>query len=356
MKNLFEQRRRQFQQELIKYLPYVFNDHFVLVLLVGLGVVLYQYRQLLQDFPQQTGLIYLVLTLLFAGFISLGRVATAVKPADKHFLLPKEAQLIALIKEALRRAWISKSLGLGLGLLALYPLLFRLSWSWWHLVLALACLSGLQLFILAQQVKQILPQGQVDWDRLIATEKQRQQTILGFFALFTRVKGLTTAVKKRPYLNKLLFLVPKGQGKLYHHLYWRAFLRSGDYLGLFIRLTVLSVMSLFGVNLPFLGVFLALVFNFLLIFQLLGLYRHYDYQYLLGLTPMAGANQAAALLSLIRSLAGLMVVLELPFTKSWSAALLLTLITIIILYVYLPAKVKRAQLTANKKTGKIGLF
>ncbi|HEO6930782.1 TPA: ABC transporter permease, partial [Streptococcus agalactiae] len=52
MKKLFNKRRSLFLTQNSKYLRYVFNDHFVLVLMFLSGFLLYQYSQLLKDFPK----------------------------------------------------------------------------------------------------------------------------------------------------------------------------------------------------------------------------------------------------------------------------------------------------------------
>lgn len=51
MKALFLKRRQDFQKQQNKYLRYVLNDHFVLVLMFLLGFAMVQYGQLLNHFP-----------------------------------------------------------------------------------------------------------------------------------------------------------------------------------------------------------------------------------------------------------------------------------------------------------------
>ena len=52
MKRIFHERRQAFLARCLKYSRYVLNDHFVLVLLVLLGFLSLQYRQLLENVPQ----------------------------------------------------------------------------------------------------------------------------------------------------------------------------------------------------------------------------------------------------------------------------------------------------------------
>lgn len=51
MKELFAKRKQDFRQQCLKYLRYVFNDHFVLFLLIFMGFLGVQYSQLLRHFP-----------------------------------------------------------------------------------------------------------------------------------------------------------------------------------------------------------------------------------------------------------------------------------------------------------------
>src|SRR3712207_7091433 len=92
MKALFRKRRREFQHKHAKYLPYVFNDHFVLVLLFLLGFILFQYSQLLKHFPANPLPIQLGLLISVLFLLNLGSVATYLERADQHFLLTKEAR------------------------------------------------------------------------------------------------------------------------------------------------------------------------------------------------------------------------------------------------------------------------
>lgn len=340
MKTLFDKRRQLFQTRLAKYLPYVFNDHFVLVLLVGLGAILYQYRELMTNFPTNPIWIYLSLLLLQVLFLGLGQVATYVQAPDRHYLLAKEGDLVALVKVAGLRASIFWSGLQGLLTLASFPLLLVAGWQVWHLFLVLAAVLLMRWLVMVRRGRALLLGSGLNWSLLVTKEQGRQQAILRFFALFTPVKGLTRSSHKRPYLNWLLRLIPKGQGKLYHNLYWRAFLRSGDHLGLFVRLTVLGALAVLALPHPYLGAVLAGLTSFLTVFQLLGLVSHYHDRPLLLTAPLGSFGKMAALLSLLRTLLAVQLLIQLALAKNWSAALLLLLINLTLALVYLPAKVK----------------
>ena len=87
-------------------------------------------------------------------------------------------------------------------------------------------------------------------------------------------------------MDVLLGLVAKRPEKTWDYLYLRAFLRSGDFWGLTIRLFALSLVVLSTIDIDWLATGLVVLLNYLLLFQLLALYQVYDYQYLNRLYPM----------------------------------------------------------------------
>ena len=123
--------------------------------------------------------------------------------------------------------------------------------------------------------KSLFRDGHFSWEAAITYETKRRQSILKFFALFTTVKGISASVKRRAYLDKLLALVKKAHDKTWSNLYLRAFLRSSDYLALTLRLVLLSVLALLFIPNHLVAVGLALILNYLLLFQLLGLAQHF---------------------------------------------------------------------------------
>lgn len=343
MKAVFQQRRLDFLSRCGKYLRYVLNDHFVLVLMVFLGFLSLQYHQLLVDFPEDSwpvslGLLAISLLLLWSG-----RPATYLEEADKVFLLPKEEAVRAELKGAGWRAFLIWSGLQVLVQLLFFPLYIKVGWPIWAFPIYLVLLLLAKAWLIWRQLAAYQVQGLLDWDRAIQVEEGRQQAILRFFSLFTTVKGITTAVKPRPYLNGLLGSIKTRQTWLY--LYLRAFLRAGDYLGLTLRLFFLSCLALVGISESWLALGLVGVFHYLLLFQLLGLYKHYDYQYLTQLYPLDGQTKKAGFQTLLRvllySLLGGELVLALLFTQEKTLLVFLVLLGIFLHEIYLPLKLKK---------------
>ncbi|WP_019789306.1 ABC transporter permease, partial [Streptococcus sobrinus] len=243
MKAVFAKRRFDFNQQCLKYLRYVLNDHFVLVLVFLLGFVLYQYSNLLRHFPKNHWPIMAGLVLVSLVLLWLGRVATYLEPADRVFLLPQEDDLIAQIKGARWRSFLVWGGLQTLFLLALAPLFLALGFSKLgflvFLLFMLLVKGGLVLF----KSRKLLIAGNLNWEEALAQEQGRKQAILKFYSLFTNVKGISSQTKRRGYLDFLLAGLTKKQSQLWSNLYLRAYLRSGDYLALSLRLLFLSLLS-----------------------------------------------------------------------------------------------------------------
>ncbi|VTS15368.1 ABC transporter [Streptococcus pseudoporcinus] len=340
MRQLFKQRRLTFLALHRKYLPYVLNDHFVLVLVFLLGYLLYQYSKLLNHLPENRFPIILVILALFLFLLGLGKPATYLEPADQHFLLCQERYVIKHLKESGRRSfYIWSGLG-GLLLLLLYPLFLKLGFGIVTFLGVLALFVSLKWIIQKYKVDTLLAEGHLDWDKAIAYELERQQGVLKFYALFTSVKGLSSKFKNRRYLNFLLAIFPKKSNNLWLHLYARAFLRSSDYLGLFFRLTVLSCLSLSLIKNPYLALTLALVWNYLLFFQLLALYHHYNYYFMAQLYPKTKHLKKKNLLLFLRYLSVLAFLFQAIFCHELIILGGVTIIMLFLSFVYLPYQMK----------------
>ncbi|MGT2961239.1 ABC transporter permease [Streptococcus caballi] len=341
MKDLFKKRRQLFLMQTSKYLRYVFNDHFVLVLIFLLGFLMVQYSRLLQHFPSNPWPISLMLLFVSLILLSMGSIATYLEPADKQFLLTKEAELVQHIKRATKRSFLLWVVLQSFLLLILAPIFLKLGLSIADFLAILSFLALMKWFVMQFKAKAFFSQKGLDWNRVIQYEIKRKQSILKFFSLFTTVKGISSTVKRRSYLDVFLILVPKESSKTWSNLYLRAFLRSSDYLALTVRLLFLAILSLLLISNRLVAVGLVLVFDYLLLFQLLALYYHFDYNYLAELYPLTNKLKRDNLKQFLRKLAYVMTLIELLLTFSLQGALLLIGVMIAIIEIYLPYKIKQ---------------
>lgn len=347
MEALFQQRRVRFLKRCSKYLKYVLNDHFVLFLMFLVGLIAVQYSQLLRDFPAQHGWVDLGLLILVLCLPASGRIATYIEAPDQVFLLAKEDDLRSHLHRAMHRSFVFWALIQTLILCFVFPLFLAVGFSLWQFGVLLLLSLLFKYRIYQGRLKAYLNQGGMAWSVLVEDEVARQQRILQFFALFTHVKGISTGVKRRSYLDGLLSYIPKNHTHTWKNLYARAWLRTGDYFALTLRLSLLALGMPVFVRVDWVAVILMSLFNYLLLFQLVGLYKAYDNQLMTRLLPVDPDLKRQNLLRLISQIMLGLVLLETLWTWWWvtdKAVLLLPLgLGLVLNQFYLPAKLRKLQ-------------
>ena len=345
MKDLFLKRKQAFRKECLGYLRYVLNDHFVLFLLVLLGFLAYQYSQLLQHFPENHWLI-----LLFVGITSVllllwGGIATYMEAPDKLFLLVGEEEIKLHLKRQTATSLVFWLFVQTLFLLLFVPLFLAMGYGL-PVFLVYVLLLGVGKYLLfRQKASKFFTETGLDWDYVISQESKRKQVLLRFFALFTQVKGISNSVKRRAYLDFILKAVQKVPGKIWQNLYLRSYLRNGDLFALSLRLLLLSILAQVFIEQSWIATAVVVLFNYLLLFQLLALYHAFDYQYLTQLFPLDKGQKEKGLQAVVRGLTSLVLVVELVvglITFQEKLALLALLgAGLVLLVLYLPYQVKR---------------
>ena len=345
MKDLFLRRKQAFRKECVGYLRYVLNDHFVLFLLVLIGFLAYQYSQLLQDFPENHWPILLFLGIVSALLLAWGGIATYMEVPDKLFLLVSEEEVKLYLKGQTSRSLVFWTIVQTLFLLLFAPLFLAMGYGL-PVFLAYVLLLGAGKYLLFRhKASKFFTEIGLDWDYVIAQESKRKQVLLRFFALFTQVKGVSNSVKRRAYLDFILKTVQKVPGKIWQNLYLRSYLRNGDLFALSLRLLLLSLLAVIFIKQSWIATAVVVLFNYLLLFQLLALYHAFDYQYLTQLFPLEKGEKEKGLQEVIRGLTGFVLLVQLIvglITLQEKLALLALLGAGLVLQVlYLPYQVKR---------------
>lgn len=323
MNKIFKKRRNLWYQQNIKYLRYVFNDHFVLFLMILLGALVVQYVNFLQ--VHHLNLWGKIILVVFVSLLSqvLGRLATFIEAPDKVFLLTKELEVRAYLIKCLIRSLILPAIVSGLLVLIAAPLL---KFNPIFLILWFLVLVGIKAGLLAYQIWRFQNSGLLDWSGLIDLEEARKTGTLRLFSLFTNVKGLKSHSHRRKYLD---FLLTKTK-RTYEYLFTRSFLRSGDYLGLTIRLLILSILSMSFVKNGIVAIVMVVVFNYLLIFQLLSLQTAFDYQLLTRIYPLKKAAKTAGLRMIIFRVMMFVTIVELVLSLIFVRPFFLTLVILLV--------------------------
>lgn len=341
MEELFKKRQLAFIKQINRYLPYVFNDHFVLVLLFLAGFLMFQYSELLKHFPENPFLVIFGLVAVVLLLLYMGSIALYLEKADKQFLLVKENELKLIVQQALKRSFLVWGSLQTVVLLFLTPLFLKIGFDMLSFLLLLIGLLGVKWFVMRYKSQYFFSDGELLWDKALFYEIKRKQSILKFFSLFTTVKGVSTTVKRRKYLDTFLRFVEKKHQNVWVNLYLRAFFRSSDYFMLTVRLLVLAILSLFFIKHTIIALGLVFVFDYLLIFQLLTLFNHYDYHYGTRLYPISKQMKLANLKSFLRQIIIVVVACELLCGLWINYQFIALVIVMIFMEFYLPYKLRK---------------
>ena len=311
MKDLFLKRKQAFRKECIGYLRYVLNDHFVLFLLVLIGFLAYQYSQLLQDFPENHWPILLVLGIVSALLLAWGGIATYMEGPDKLFLLVSEEEVKSHLKGQTMRSLVFWLFVQTFFLLLFAPLFLAMGYGLPVFLIYVLLLGAGKYLLFRQKASKFFTENGIDWDYVIAQESKRKQVLLRFFALFTQVKGVSNSIKRRAYLDFILKTVQKVPGKIWQNLYLRSYLRNGDLFALSLRLLLLSLLAVIFIEQAWIATAVVVLFNYLLLFQLLALYHAFDYQYLTHLFPLEKGEKEKGLKQIVVGVGSVVLLLEL---------------------------------------------
>ena len=299
---LFETRVRKYQKKSMKYMRYVLNDHFLIVLFFLFGFIMVQYSSWIQSIRVLELPLLGLLGALLASVPFFGGVATLLEPADGIFLSVVGQDFKAYLQKAIRRSWmlpilvmlastgiifpiVAQAFGTNLSmfvklfLLQVFfkDLLFRctkyayrgvLHFTWIEklgiYMIAVANFFGMFLWIsegwsivllvipvlLIIFVEQYYGKAAFvyQFDKMIEMELERQQRIYRLFALFVDVPMLHKPhAHRRTYLDGVLKMLVGNQPSGHRYLVSRTVIRTSQYMSLLLQLAVVSfVVALFS--------------------------------------------------------------------------------------------------------------
>ena len=299
---LFETRVRKYQKKSMKYMRYVLNDHFLIVLFFLFGFIMVQYSSWIQSIRVLELPLLGLLGALLASVPFFGGVATLLEPADGIFLSVVGQDFKVYLQKAIRRSWmlpilvmlaatgiifpiVAQAFGTNLSmfvklfLLQVFfkDLLFRctkyayrgvLHFTWMEklgiYMIAVANFFGMFLWIsegwsivllvipvlLSIFVEQYYGKAAFvyQFDKMIEMELERQQRIYRLFALFVDVPMLHKPhAHRRTYLDGVLKMLVGNQPSGHRYLVSRTVIRTSQYMSLLLQLAVVSfVVALFS--------------------------------------------------------------------------------------------------------------
>ncbi|CAG9609471.1 ABC transporter permease [Pseudoneobacillus rhizosphaerae] len=342
---LWSDRSKQTSKELSRYLRYIFNGHLMIVLIFLIGSLTFYYQQwvktLDESFPAGV-----IMAVILGIFLTYSPVYTFLLDADRVFLLPIENKMT---KYFMRSGVVSFGLQayiLLMVLAAMMPMYVHVSGStyktffsfvflllilkiWnlatrWRiqyyveknvhrtdsfiryclntvfmylafmsspkflLIILFVIMLGLYFFFYQNTKKKGLK-----WEEIILLEQNRLTGFYRIANLFTDVPKFKDEVKRRRWLDWVAKNIVFQQNNTQLYLLTRTFLRSGDYLGLVIRLTVIGGLVLFYWDFIYGQFLFLLLFLYLTGFQLLPLKNHHQNVLWIDLYPISEQREKA---------------------------------------------------------------
>ncbi|MDP4083932.1 MAG: ABC transporter permease [Bacillota bacterium] len=336
---LWKDRFNQRIKDLGRYLRYIFNGHLVIVMVFLIGGGAYYYQKWIQTLPLNFPVEW-IMAILLGIALTYSPVYNFLLEADRVFLLPLENKMNRYFFRSGSASLIFQGYIFLIVLAVLMPLYAHVNKNGFHALLpffiALLVIKGWNLavywrihylipnyihvndfilrfilnvsftfFLLKHGSLLILlllvivmivyyrvlyirtKNNGLKWDTLIDQEEKRLTSFYRFANLFTDVPKLKESVHRRRWLDFLLKPIVFNQKHSYLYLFSRTFLRSSDYLGLFIRLSVIGILALYFVSFGIGEVFLAILFLYLTGFQLLPLWNHHQNKLWVDLYPVS---------------------------------------------------------------------
>lgn len=352
-KLLWKERFSRTSKEFSRYLRYIFNGHLVIVLVFLLGSAAYYYQEWLKVIPNNFPSA-VIMAVAIALLLTYSPIFTFMSEADRIFLIPLETSLSGYFKKSIIISYTLQIYLLVMGLAVLMPLYaamnngnFKSFFYFlaavivvkyvnllvrWHVQyyqeetvlktdsLIRFCINLVFLYLLFSNAAiyfTIVPfiillglymyyKGQtkgkgLKWEFLIRQDEKRMTSFYRLANLFTDVPMLKDTVKRRAWLDFLLAKISFQQDNTFTYLLARTFLRSGDYFGLLVRLTIIGAGAIVFLTFGIGQIVMVVLFLYLTGFQLLPLWKHHQYHSLLELYPVSAKDRERSFLSLLRT-------------------------------------------------------
>lgn len=337
---LFVERLKDHLKLLNRYLRYIFNGHFMIALLfmIVTGAVYYQQwlSTLSTEFPSS-----LVIAIIFGLLVCYNPLQLFLKEPDKVFLIVKETEMqryflfgllynyifqlyivlivIAVVSPLYTTMFMAG--GKEVILLTIVILVFKawnmlINWNmmkirnnqlriidqvirilisiaiFYFIIMGALLFAGITtgLFFLIYLNNYVLARRQngLAWDVLIENDEHRLGSFYRIVSMFANVPEMKKRLKKRKVLAAFVRkIIPFRNNTTYDYLYRLTFIRSGDYISMYIRLIIIGSLAIIFIPNVWLKVVLALLFIYMANFQMVTLFYHYRTTIWIDLYPVS---------------------------------------------------------------------
>ncbi|HYK72191.1 MAG TPA: ABC transporter permease [Pseudoneobacillus sp.] len=377
VRELWTERSKKTGKEIGKYLRYIFNGHLMIVMIFIIGSLTFYYQEwvisLDEHFPAAV-----IMAVILSVLLTYSPIYTFLLEADRVFLLPLEnkltnyfwksgivsfvlqAYIILMILAVLMPIYV-QVYGTGYNVF-FYFLLSSLLLKIWNLALRWKVqyfvekqvhltdsfvrysLNAVFLYLLFMSAKvfllgfvfvimwglyfyfhKVTKEKGLKWEEIITLEQNRLTGFYRIANLFTDVPKLKDVVKRRKWLDWLTTKLVYHNKNTQLYLLTRTFLRSGDYLGLVVRLTVIGGLLIYFWDFVYGQFFFLLLFMYLTGFQLLPLKKHHQNILWLDLYPINEKHHSIAfkkIVSYVLNIQGVLLAFVFLIKGDWLYSLL----------------------------------
>ncbi|MGO2565206.1 MAG: ABC transporter permease [Brochothrix thermosphacta] len=398
--NLWKSRLADYFKDLSKYLRYIFNDHLVLVMVFVVGALGFYYSQWLKTLDASFPVNWVMIVVLVL-VLSLTQVNTLLKSADAVYLTVMETRMASYFKKSIIFSFffqlplvivafivllpmyqqVKPFAGSYILMLLVYFILLK-AWNvlmWWHVYKQPVRTVGILMQwlgnIVAVSIVFLIPQWwslligvvltiailwmtmkmskpyYIKWETLIVKEEARLNRFYRFANMFTDVPHLKNTTKKRAWLNWCYSGIALVQKNTYSYLWRRAFIRTDEFSGLFVRLTLIGLVIIYFMSNATMAILLVLLFSYLTGFQMLPMIRLYENHPMRELYPVPMKLYRSSFVTLLRGIMAVQaiifaVIITIVFplnTAAWMIAILVAFY-LFFTFVYVPSKIKKLVL------------
>lgn len=360
----FKKRLSSHLKEMGRYTRYIFNGHIAVAMFFFIAAFAYYYQSWLADMPADfpTGII---IGIALGLLLSYSPVTTLLKEPDLFFLIAAEKKIGSYFRNALIYSYIVQLYPVLLLFAVFGPLYFAsfpdrdpklylflllvvLIFKAWNLYANWSILktrdpvlrrldifvrwvlnTGVFYFLIAGDITWALvctilfmavfiydvytarQKPGIVWDLLVEKDIHRMQFFYRLANMFTDVGHLKNRVKRRRWLSWLINHIPFERKYTYRYLFRITFIRSGDYLWMYVRLLVIGGLFVYFIPNGWMKLLFALLFLYMSCFQLMSIFKHHRTNIWLDLYPVSVNLRKEAV---IRGLYQLMILQTILFT------------------------------------------
>ncbi len=402
LNELFNKRQTNYIKEMMKYGRLIFNDHFVLILLLLLGAGGFTYSNYLDTLALGDYAPRIFVAFLYYLIVSMGSVNLLLEPADQIYLLPKEFAFKRIFKKKTAQSFVLSLLLVGIITVITWPIFVTTlavpTIDILFIFIALASLKSLNLFVKVlpffEKNQDRLRKAQMgmtvikvltilslvffnikatsllilvvalvvgylffsdklfssqlfNWAVMIEAEEKRLQRVYRLISMFATVPHIETSIKRVSWLDPALNWLSRRKPTAPYFYLLRTTARNSDYSMLVIRATIVGAILLATTGSLVISSLLLLLFLYMIGFQLISLITEIDRLPQFKMYPIKQETKEKAVYDLIFQLL-IFVSIFLGLTSTFSLGILgLSLIPIGFVFAYVfstfyaPSRVKK---------------